>query len=472
MRKRYAFIGLLACVICCLSACKDDVSTTGESILEPEDDIVVMADTFAIQSGLLSSDAITSQADSFLLGEIDTDYGVLRASILTQMACPEGYSYPQGYAVDSICLFLNYATWEGDSHSPIALNAYMMDKQTFKYFSTYRSDLKIEDYCTRDHSILTNRRVVVASEKRDSIRDSNGTYVPMIRMRVNDDFMDYFASITSFTTQDAFNEQFKGILLESSFGSSTILNITDIALGVYFHFSYNKNGRDTTVSDMKAFYANSEVRTVNHLVYQDKAEWVEKLEQDSDSYNYIVAPAGVYTRLRFPMQQIANSIISPMCDPITGDTLKRPYVNKAEVRVHVENKYTGSATGINRDNWLQPANHMLLIREESMNRFFKNKELPTDTCALLGVLTAGVDSVGNTIYYYSYDMSDFLTNQLRQETNDSILNMLLVPVTVGTSVTAYSSNAVSSVSQQQTMSATKIRSAKNGMQFEIVYSGF
>ena len=114
---------------------------------------------------------------------------------------------------------------------------------------------------------------------------------------------------------------------------------------------------------------------------------------------------------------------------------------------------------------------MLLIREESMERFFKNRELPTDTCALLGQLTEGVDSVGNTIYYYSYDMSDFLTNQLRTYSNDSILNMLLVPVTVGTSTTS-SATVVSSVKQQQTMSATKIRSANNGMTIDLVYSGF
>ena len=107
-----------------------------------------------------------------------------------------------------------------------------------------------------------------------------------------------------------------------------------------------------------------------------------------------------------------------------------------------------------------------------MERFFKNKELPTDTCALLASLTEGVDSIGNQIFYYSYDLSDFLTNQLRQTSNDSTLNMMLVPVTVGTTLTSSSTTTVSSVLQQQTMSATKIRSAKNGMKLEIVYSGF
>ena len=475
MSKRYAVIVFLASIVCFWTGCKDDVATTGQSVLDEGDRIFVLSDTFNIASMVDSCDAIISQADSFLLGEIETDYGLLRASILTQLACPEGYAYPEDFAVDSvdsICLFMYYSSWEGDSHSPIAVNAYLMDKETFQYSGTYPTDLNIEDYCSRDKSILTNHRIVIASEKRDSIMSSTGVYVPMVRMRVNDDFMKYFASITSFKDQKSFNEVFKGLLIETSFGSSTILNISDIALGVYYRFSYEKAGRDTVVHDFKAFYANSEVRTVNHLYYEDKKELVEKLQSDSDSYNYIIAPAGVYTRLRFPMREIADTIISHMVDPVNEEFIKRPYVNKAEVRVSVQNKFTGSSSEKTYNDWLQPSQQMLLIREESLERFFLNRELPSDTCALLSALTQGVDSVGDAIYYYSYDMSDFLTNQLRQESSDTVLNMLLVPVTIGTSTLSNSATAVTSVRQQQTVSATKILSAKNGMKLEIVYSGF
>ncbi len=471
MSKCFAWIGcVLAAVLCVWTGCKDDVMTTGQSVLDADDAIIVLTDTFGIRSSIDSCQAIAAQADSFLLGEIETDYGLLRGSILTQLACPEGFRYPEDFSVDSvdsICLFMYYSSWVGDANSPIAVNAYKMDKGTFLYTGTYASDLNVEDYCSHQKSILTNHRIVVASEKMDSIQSSSGTYMPMIRMRVNDDFMRDFASIQSFDSQEAFNQLFNGIVIETSFGSSTMLNISDIALGVFYHFSYNKGGRDTIVNDMKAFYANSEVRTVNALSYRDKQEWVERLQKDSDTYNYIIAPAGVYTRIGIPMMQISDSIMRQMKRYATGDMEKRPYVNKAEVWVRVENK--DNETG--RNGWLQPSENMLLIKESSMNRFFKKKELPTDTCALLASLKEGVDSVGNQIYYYSYDLSDFLTNQLRQTSYDTVLDMMLVPVTVEYSTTS-STTAVTSVTQQQTMSATKIRSAKNGMKLEIVYSGF
>lgn len=479
MSKKQALIGFILAFVIAFTACKDDVANTGESVLTIEDEVIVLADTFAFRSAVDSCRAIISQADSFLLGEIESDYGVLQASILTQLACPEGYHYPEGFSlesVDSICLFMYYQSWVGDANSPLAINAYMMDRNTFRYSGTYPTNINISDYCSRDLSILQNHRIVVASEKLDSIKNSDGTYSPMLRMKLNDDFTQYFASIQTFESQERFNEQFKGLLIETSFGSSTILNISDIALGVFYHFTYSKNGKDTTVNDMKAFYANSEVRTVNHLFYEDKKQLVEEMQQDSDTYNYIVAPAGVYTRLEFPMEVIADTIISSLIYDTTWNAthdsvtilFKRPYVNKAQVRVEVTNVFSGATVDITRDDWLQPAAYMLLIKENSMERFFKNKELPSDTCALLSALQQGTDSLGNTTYFYSYDLSDFLTNQLRKESGDSYLSMMLVPVTVDIN----SSSVVTSVRQQQTVSATQIRSAKNGMSLEIVYSGF
>lgn len=367
-----------------------------------------------------------------------------------------------------------YSSWVGDGHSPLAINAYLMDRGTFSYSGVYPTNLPVENYCSKNKSILRNHRIVVASEKLDSIANDYGQYIPMLRIRLDDAFMNEFWQIQSFEDQDSFNKQFGGLFLETSFGSSTVLNISDVALGVFYHFTYSKAGKDTTVNDVKAFYANSEVRTVNHLEYQGKSEWVEKMQNDSNTYNYIVSPAGVYTRLVFPMEQIANVIESTINDTLEDGTIlpKQPYVNKAQVRVEIENVFTDTEANKDRNDWLQPSEYMLLIREQSMDRFFTNKELPTDTCALLSTLTQGTDSTGNTIYYYTYDLSDFLHNQLRQDSLDTELRMMLVPVNVSTSTSSAATTTISAVKQKQTMSATKIKSAQNGMNLKLVYSGF
>lgn len=459
-----------------MASCDTDLAGIGSSILKPGDSIIVKADTFSLNSRIDSSSAIVSLPDSALLGELESDYGTIRAEILTQLTCPEGYEYPSNAVIDSISLFFYYTSWVGDGYTPLSVNVYEMDGKQLNYSRQYKTDINLSDYCSRTKSILRNRRIIVASEKRDSMLSSSNVYVPMVRMMTDStsDFFRRFSAIRKFTTQDEFNKQFKGLLLETDFGSATMLNVKDIAMGVYYHFSYDKAGRDTTVNDIKVFYANSEVRTVNRISYMDKDALLQNLANDSTRYNYIIGPAGVHTRISLPVRQMEQRMHQNLIETIfsTGDTLiKRPYVNLAELRVDVENVFSGSASTLTRNDWLQPAPYMLLVREASAERVLKGSEIPTDTCAIVGTLTQGTDSLGNPTYYYSYDLATLLTYELRKDSTPAWLDMRLVPVDVQTATTS-STTIISSVKEAQTLSATKIRSAASGLTLKMVYSGF
>ena len=459
-----------------MASCDTDLAGIGSGILIQSDSIVVKADTFSLNSRIDSSSAIVSLPDSALLGELESDYGTIRAEILTQLTCPEGYEYPSNAVIDSISLFFYYSSWVGDGNAPLSVNVYEMDGKQLNYSRQYKTDINLSDYCSRTKSILRNRRIIVASEKRDSMLSSSNVYVPMVKMMTDStsDFFRRFSAIRKFTTQDEFNKQFKGLLLETDFGSSTMLNVKDITLGVYYHFSYDKAGRDTTVNDLKVFYANSEVRTVNRISYVDKPDLLKNLAKDSTQYNYIIGPAGVHTRISLPVRQMEQQIQHNLIESIlpTGDTLiKRPYVNLAELRVDVENVFSGSASQRTRNDWLQPAQYMLLVREASAERVLKGSEIPTDTCAIVGTLTQGTDSLGNPTYYYSYDLATLLTYELRKDSTPAWLDMRLVPVNVQTATTS-STTIISSVREAQNLSATKIRSAASGLTLKMVYSGF
>lgn len=459
-----------------MASCDTDLAGIGSSILTPGDSIIVKADTFSLNSRIDSSSAIVSLPDSALLGELESDYGTIRAEILTQLTCPEGYEYPSNAVIDSISLFFYYTCWVGDGYTPLSVNVYEMDGKQLNYSRQYKTDINLSDYCSRTKSILRNRRIIVASEKRDSMLSSSNVYVPMVRMMTDStsDFFRRFSAIRKFTTQDEFNKQFKGLLLETDFGSATMLNVKDIAMGVYYHFSYDKAGRDTTVNDIKVFYANSEVRTVNRISYIDKDALLQNLANDSTRYNYIIGPAGVHTRISLPVRQMEQRMHQNLIETIfsTGDTLiKRPYVNLAELRVDVENVFSGSASTLTRNDWLQPAPYMLLVRDASAERVLKGSEIPTDTCAIVGTLTQGTDSLGNPTYYYSYDLATLLTYELRKDSTPAWLDMRLVPVDVQTATTS-STTIISSVREAQTLSATKIRSAASGLTLKMVYCGF
>ncbi|MBR1427020.1 MAG: DUF4270 domain-containing protein [Paludibacteraceae bacterium] len=452
-----------------LLSCQGDSTTTGSSLLTAEDSILVYADTFDIRSQLMPCDNIISSPDSFLLGEIESDYGLVRGELLTQLACPLGFEYPQGAEVDSVCLFLYYRSWQGDGHAPLQLEVRELDLRPLYYTSQYHTDIDIDDYCSMADSTLVSAqpRIVVAQVPTDSVQDgTSGNYYAQVTFRMTDAFTRRFFALRDFSRQEAFDRLFHGLYLRSTFGGSTMLNATDVTMAVYYHFPYTRAGRDTVVHDIKAFYANPEVRQINRIVYEAKEELIAGLTLQSDN-NYIIAPAGVYTRLSLPMEQMEQTINGRL-------ERRRPYVNMARVRVNVLNVYDGSQKDITRNDWTQPASRMLLLKQDMLQRFFAERMLPSDTTAILSSLTTSTDSTGNSIHYYDFDISLLLTNQLRHPDNPDTLHMVLVPVDVQTASSS-TATAVIGIQQSQTLSTTVIHSAANAtdpMNLEVVYSGF
>lgn len=465
------FLHILLCtVLLSLIGCSTDMNNAGEALLDEHDAILVKADTFALNSKLRYSPGVISTPDSLLVGELETRFGTVRASFLTQLSCPEGFRYPENAVFDSACLFVYYRSWTGDNQSPLAINVYQMDLNTLEYSpeAPYLTRIDPKTYCSMsdETAILRSQRIVVTNHPTDSVyHASSGAYLPVVRFRLSDEFLENFTSKRIYRTQDDFNQFFKGLYVTSDFGSSTILNLLDVSLLVYYHFSYERFdlGVDTVVTDAKGFYANSEVRQVNLFEYlNDKGNWLNELE-NSDTC-YVIAPAGVYTTISLPMGLMDRTI---------KDTLgsqKRPYVNLAQLRVDVIENEAGTAS------WMRPSPSMLLMKdndEGTVERFFEERQLPNDTSAILSNLRSNVDSLGNTHYYYSFDISTLLTRQLRLMNNPDTLQMTIVPVSVTEATSSYTT--ITGVRQSQTMSATMLRSANNSetpMTLKVVYSGF
>lgn len=455
---------LLAVQLISFSSCKNDVITAGSAVLEKEDSIIVRADTFSLTSSLVHGEAITATPDSFLLGELDSKYGHLHADLLTQLACPVGFRYPEGAVLDSVCVFLYYRTWHGDKNAPLVIHAYAMDKGTFSYNEPLRSDTAISTYCSLDDSarVLTNPVVVTAADYRDSTYSSSSEqYIPTIVLKFNDTWAKKVFAANDYSSQEAFNRQFGGVYLTTEFGGSTLLNVMDVNMAIYYHFPYVRAGTDTIVErDMKGLYANREVRQLNRYVWQ-KGDLLA-LEQNTDT-NFIISPAHIFTQLSFPMASMRKAITDAVGS-------KRPYVNRARLTLPVLNYYSGTEKDRTRDDWAQPATNMLLIRKNDLTRFFNEEITLSDSIAMYAVLQSATDTLDVTTYSYVFDLSTLMTKQLR-ENQFNTLDMLLVPITVTTN----SSSTVIGVSYNQSLTATEIYSAKHPdhhLELEVVYSGF
>lgn len=470
--KNNAIITLLVLVLVALVSCNENNSVSAGASTLPDADIRVMADTFRVSSLLdTTTVAISLTPDSFLLGECETHFGAIRADILAQFACPEGFQYPGGdtAVVDSVCLYLYYNTWYGDSKSPLGITVYEMDVNTLYENQQYFSNMDIANYCSLADSthLAPHSKIIIPSHPSDSTYSSEqDSYTPTIRIKLTDDFAQRFFRIKDFSSQKAFNQLFKGLYIRTDFGGSNVLYVNDITMTVFYHFTLSRpQMNDTVINDTRAFYANEEVRQVNRFTYPNRESILQQYSQEKD-VNYIVSPANIYTELSIQMDSIYNRINQELADTTTY----RVYINKADLTLDVI--YSDSITDRPRDNWDTPASHMMLIQKEEMNKFFSTNKAPSDSVAIIATLSASTDSLNNISYKYTYDLSNFLTKQIRSEHRVDQMTFVLVPVAVTSNT---STGAILSVKPSQTISATCIRSANDTikpMDIEVVYTGF
>lgn len=465
IRKIKIVFPLLAVLLISFSSCKDDVVSAGASVLESEDSIIVRADTFSLTSALVRGGAVTATPDSFMIGELDSKYGHLHADLLTQLACPVGFRFPEGAELDSVCLFLYYRYAYGDGNAPLAINAYAMDRATFSYNEPLRSDTAIDVFCSLDDStqMLDRPAIITAKRYTDSTYYSD-QYIPTITLRLNDQWAKKVFALSDYSSQDAFNKQFFGVYITPEFGGATLLSIIDVNMAIYYHFPYVRAGVDTIVEqDMKGLYANREVRQLNRYVWQESD--LQALEQNPDT-NFIISPAHIYTQLSFPMAAMKESITQAVGS-------RRAYVNRAHISLPVLNHYDGVASQRTRDDWAQPAQNMLLIRKGDLERLFNDEIILSDSIAMYATLQSQTDTLDVTTYSYEFDLSTMLTEQLREDRYET-LEMLLVPVSISTTSTS-SSYTITDVSYNQSLTATEIYSAQHPqykLELEVVYSGF
>lgn len=453
-----------------LSSCKGDVASAGESSLTSSDSVIVCSDTLHnIHSANMMAMPSYATPDSFLLGECRTnDYGTISATLLTQLAAPEGWVYPDSSVLDSVCLYIYYTSWYGDGNSPLTIEAHAIDREPLCYDSTYASNVSINRFCsmTDQVNILKDNKTITPQSPTDSIQSSTTkSSIYYVRARLNDTYAQKLFQIRDYSSQAAFNKQFPGIVVSTTFGSSAALYVSTACISIHYHYTFPEGDHFRTMNDTKTLYSNTEVKQIGQYEYTDQEGIWEKLNQDT-TINYVLSPCNIYCKLSIPTEGIREYISNRIGN-------RRAYINLAQLRLDVLN---GNSTATKEDNWAKPAKNMMLLNEEYYHKVFVEGAHPSDTSAVFGTLTSEYDTLTTKYnYYYSFDLSFAFTQMLHQKSyNTDTIKMLLIPVDLGYTSTS-STSYISSVRMQQSVSATKILSSRNPlipMDIEVVYSGF
>ena len=440
-------------------SCTDTLTDMGKNTLSSSDSIIVKGEIFNLTSSTDSVKYITSQPDSFLLGNFDDPkFGSIRADILAQLECPKGFVFHANTVVDSVKIYLGYYSCFGSTSSPMQINIHEMDNATFTYSKPYPSNLNPATYCSKTTPTLLGSHIITAGTNSSTSKSI------IYKLDTASYFVKKFKNIDYNSSDAVLYNSFKGIYITSDYGSSTLLNIDrkQVNMVYYFHFpAYNVkniNGKDSTVYvwDRIVFPANNLVRQVNCIQHPDRSSVVI-----NNQVNYLASPANWETKLSIDMSNIRTKLNA-------GVNGKRLTINRALLRVEV--------TDTEVDTARHPiVKYLLLVKDTVAGQFFVNKQLPSDTHSVLAAYTTALKPGSTTEYehYYSFNVAKMIASEL--ETADQVLKLRLIPVAVGATTSSSGTSSISSVKQEYLMGAVTIKSGQNTnspMRLSILYSGF
>ena len=444
------FIYVISAATAIVTSCKNDESV-GITIQPQEDEIIVDSDTFIIESENYYVPAISAQADSMILGEFYNEtYGTTKAELLVQIAPPIDYRFPEAKykpEPDSLVLMMYYNSWVGSAYAPLEFSIYEINKQPIDYNTQYLSNLNIGDFT--DSTILMGKRLMTSIDlsRADSLEEDTAKFEQAQLER----FFNMPQEV--YKDEEAFLDEFKGLYITTRYGSSTLICFNQITMYLYYHYTYQTNGKDTVVNTSIIYPSNKEVRQLNKFTHPK----IEEVTVCNDSINFIKSAAGIYPKIRIPIGEMSKRIYSKIGD-------KQLNVNAAEIIIE-DIKYDTTNTYLGKPFYL------LALTTDQFDDFLKYNTMPSATDT-----TAVIASYSTSHKGYKLDLAYFITKHLRNKIveEDDVIEMILMPVLAETS-TSTETSTIANIKPLTQLAVSTIRSGKNEyspMRLKILYNGF
>lgn len=448
---------LAVVVIVSFTACDENQSSIGVNIQPQEDHVKVKADTFHLASFDYKIPYISAQSDTMLLGEVfNSDYGTTKSDLLLQFSAPLNVRFPEDSfkpEADSMMLVLAYHTWLGSNVEPLEIKMYEMLPDKIDYIQKYRSDLNPNEFVDFNKLIGTKTVTTTDFTVSDSLRSLN-TYLPVIKIKFDKSYAERFFNFDAsvYSSTENFLKAFPGIYFTSSFGSSTMFHLAGAEMKLFYHYTYDKNGKDTVVNSSIVYPANKEVRQLAHYSHPDMDEYTPT----NDSINYLVSTAGKGIHLDIPVGRMRERIYSQLDDKLMN-------INMAQLVMEIPSLESNALIKLPQPTFL------LAMTESKYDEFVDYNTIPLSSDSTM--VMASFNTKDST---YVFDFSYFVTKSLRRNPSDysEVERAVVVPVNVEVN---RSSGQISRIRPMIKTSGIRVRSGKNDyspMRFKILYNGF
>ena len=408
MKKYFVYILTL---LFCLIACDDNTGALGGSVIPDNDVITIDTATYWATSKSVVVDSVLGKTNKVYLGRFtDPQTGTMfEADFIAQFNCEEGGKvFPDIIPGDSsvrVELRLFFTTYFGDSTNTMTAEVYEL-KETLQEGKKYYTNLDLSSF-TEDKPLATKVYTVMDYTLEDSeLNDSehyanvniplpNEIGTEMIRKyRKNKDL---FANASNFIDSIC-----KGYYVKSTQGDGTVIYIDQATLNIYFQDSKSDSVFVTQ------FAGTEEVLQANR--FNTDATSLKPLIED-DSWTYLKTPAGIFTEVTLPVDEImANN------DSINATKISFQCYNDMS---DTEYKFGTPQT-------------LLMIHKDEMYTFFEKNKLTDNISSFYAVY----NSTHNRYDYSNISRLITYCNSKREQSADWN-KVMLIPVTTITDSNKY-----------------------------------
>ncbi|MFA7139672.1 MAG: DUF4270 domain-containing protein [Proteiniphilum sp.] len=443
-------------------SCNDTLDQVGFTIQPGMDSLTVGIDTMHLQARTVQLDSLFAKTKYPVLGEyVDPVFGSVKSEYMGEFYLPESTGFKPGSTIDSVRVVVSYSSMMGDSLAPMELSVYELNrslKGTRNY--THINPENFADMTTLlGKAVFTGKNKTYRTETYTSGYTTQTYKVYDIRVKLPLTLGERFLTEYNkpghgqMTDADRFREFFPGLYFTTSFGNSTILNVSFTTLYVHYHYTHEKGsstGQDTIRTDAMRLYVTPEVTQINTIRSSNQS-----LLEENDTHTYVKSPAGVVTEIIFPFTEIHKE-------------LKSKALNRANFSLYampdaMENPMVKIA----------PPDYLLLINRDSLEGFFEGRKLRDNVTSFLS------NKFDPTTYSYDFNNISMLINYYNRKMGDTPYDPVyyLIPVdatytTVQQSYYSSGSQVLTDLHNQMWPSAAMLDKRKGNLKIELIFSNY
>ena len=463
MKLKYLYIGLLSALI---YSCDDATTGIGDSTIAAGDSIPAGAAIYNVHTRSILADSVYARTSTAYLGKYtDPQFGEFSADFIAQFNCTDNFEFPETIQeITSINMRMFYDNYFGDSSNAMRMQIDTLDKVIpEKVLSTFYTSVDPALYYNENSNPVARKAFAAkgasASDTTIVNYDNYGNTTSYsyywqdvkLPLALGQHMLDkYKEDKNNYKNAEAFIKNvLKGFYVHCTHGDGTILYINDMQLHLNFKYLIeSSSGKvDSLVNGSTIFAATKEVIQANHFENSDR---LKELVEEKD-YTYLKTPAGIFTEVTLPVEEIAEMHLR--------DTLNAATITFTRYNEKTESKYP---MGIPQT--------LLMVRKCDMHNFFEKNETYDGQTSFIAQY-AGSSETANT---YSFpNISSLITqciNEKKAGKNDADWNkVVLIPVKTETDSNGSIIGLKSNLDME---SACLVGGEKNPIKMQILYTTF